>query len=181
MEDILDYQESEPYLEAMQYIERMKQKESCVDHGGSLYPGTVPCSPLSYATVQWDAPEPSEAELDSVADPRFDWTLDHTSVDQDAAVDFVPEAESQADVTLASSQVCQWKRKGLVVLLVDMFLYPVTCFLSAVCVRCIICFYALLQLSLTTFNTYSIVCLNDLEYNFDLKRKMANVCLFEWN
>ncbi len=110
MEDIVDYQESEPYLEAMQYIERMKQKESCVDHDGSLYPGTVPCSPLSYATVQWDTPEPpgsSEAKLDSVTNPRYDWTLDHPSADQDTAVDFIPEAESQADVMLASSQVCQ--------------------------------------------------------------------------
>ncbi len=98
MEDIVDYQESEPYLEAMQYIERMKQEKE--SESVSLYPITVPCSPLSYATVQWDAPETpgsSEAELD----PRFDWTLD-----QDAAVDFVAEVESQADVTLASSQVC---------------------------------------------------------------------------
>lgn len=116
MEDIVDYQESEPYLEAMQYIERMKQETESesvpMNHEVSLYPVTVPCAPLSYATVQWDAPETpaeplgsSEAELDSIAGPRFDWTLDLPSADQDA-VDFVPEAESLADVTLASSQVC---------------------------------------------------------------------------
>lgn len=137
MEDIVDYQESEPYLEAMQYMERMKQdnestlenetipRKSCEDldlpdHGVSLYPVTVPCAPLSYATVQWDAPETpteppgsSETELDSIAEPRFDWTLDLPSADlnyntnQDAIVDFLPEAESQLDVRLASSQVFQ--------------------------------------------------------------------------
>uniref|UniRef100_A0A8C2BZZ8 PH and SEC7 domain-containing protein 1-like n=1 Tax=Cyprinus carpio TaxID=7962 RepID=A0A8C2BZZ8_CYPCA len=134
MEDIVDFQESEPYLEAMQYMERMKQdnestlenetipRKSCEgldlpDHGVSLYPVTVPCAPLSYATVQWDAPETpteppgsSETELDSIAEPSFDWTLDLPSADlnyntnQDAIVDFLPEAESQLDVRLASSQ-----------------------------------------------------------------------------
>lgn len=137
MEDIADYQESEPYMEAMQYIERMKQenetslenetiqRKSCIDldvpdHGMPLYPVTVPCAPLPYATVQWDAPEmpteppgSSETELDSIAGPRFDWTLDLPSADlnyipnQDSVVDFLPESESQPDVILASSQVCQ--------------------------------------------------------------------------
>ncbi|XP_073696850.1 PH and SEC7 domain-containing protein 4 [Garra rufa] len=135
MEDIADYQESEPYVEAMQYIERVKQeseslqnetipRKCCVgldvpDHGMSLYPVTVPCAPLPYATVQWDAPgtpveppETSEPELDSIAGPRFDWTLDLTSTDlnyipnQDSVVDFLPESESQPDVRLASSQIC---------------------------------------------------------------------------
>ncbi|XP_026110599.1 PH and SEC7 domain-containing protein 1 [Carassius auratus] len=134
MEDIVDYQESEPYLEAMQYIERMKQdneislenetipRKSCVDldvpdDGVSLYPVTVPCAPLSYATVQWDTPETpteppgsSETELNSIAEPRFDWTLDLPSADlsystnQDTIVDFVPEAEAQLDIALASTQ-----------------------------------------------------------------------------
>ncbi|KAK2911443.1 hypothetical protein Q8A67_003576 [Cirrhinus molitorella] len=142
MEDIADYQESEPYLEAMQYIERMKQEneslenetisvQSCVgldvpDHGMSLYPVTVPCAPLSYATVQWDAPEmpaeppgSSETELESIAGPRFDWTLDLTSADlncipnQDSVVDFLPESESQSDVRLASSQTCDAQKSDI--------------------------------------------------------------------
>ncbi|RXN36371.1 PH and SEC7 domain-containing 3-like isoform X1 [Labeo rohita] len=138
MEDIADYQESEPYMEAMQYIERMKQenetslenetiqRKSCIDldvadHGMSLYPVTVPCAPLPYATVQWDAPEmpteppgSSETELDSIAVPRFDWTLDLPSADlnyipnQDSVVDSLPESESQPDVILASSQKSIW-------------------------------------------------------------------------
>ncbi|XP_016343806.1 PH and SEC7 domain-containing protein 2-like [Sinocyclocheilus anshuiensis] len=124
MEDIVDYQDSEPYLEAMQYIERMKQEKERslesesipMDHGVSLYPVTVPCSPLSHATVQWDAPEPpgsSEAELDSIAGPRFNWKLDLLSADQDTAVDFSPEAESQADVTLESSQTCDAQKSDM--------------------------------------------------------------------
>lgn len=116
MEDIVDYQESEPYLEAMQYIERMKQEKERslesesvpMDHGVSLYPVTVPCTPLSHATVQWDSPEmPAEPPGLSEVGPRFDWTLDLPSAYQDATVDFSPEAESQADIMLASSQVCQ--------------------------------------------------------------------------
>ncbi|XP_051750762.1 uncharacterized protein LOC127513182 isoform X1 [Ctenopharyngodon idella] len=138
MEDIADYQESEPYLEAKQYIERMKQENEksleiegvpmksvgldVSDHGVSLtvYPVTIPCSPLSYATVQWDAPETTEEppapgsdrELDSVDEPGFDWTLNLPSEDlsyipnQDDIIDLLPEAESQADVRLASSQAC---------------------------------------------------------------------------
>ncbi|XP_067262635.1 PH and SEC7 domain-containing protein 4 isoform X1 [Chanodichthys erythropterus] len=138
MEDIVDYQESEPYLEAKQYIERIKQENEkslgiegvpmksvgldVSDHGVSLtvYPVTIPCSPLSYATVQWDAPktpaEPpapgSDHELDSIDEPGFDWTLNLPSEDlnyitnQDDVVDLLPEAESQADVRLASSQAC---------------------------------------------------------------------------
>ncbi|XP_016305116.1 PH and SEC7 domain-containing protein 1-like [Sinocyclocheilus anshuiensis] len=143
MEDIEDYQESEPYLEAMQYIERMKQenesslenetipRKSCVgldvpDHGVSLYTITVPCAPLSYATVQWDAPETpteppgsSETELDSIVEPRIDWTLDLPSADlhyitnQDAIVDFLPEVESQLDVKLVSSQTCDAQKSDI--------------------------------------------------------------------
>lgn len=136
MEDIVDYQESEAYLEAKQYIERIKQENEkslgvpmksvgldVSDHGVSLtvYPVTVPCSPLSYATVQWDAhetpaepPAPgSDHELDSIDEQGFDWTLNLPSEDlnyipnQDDNVDLQPEAESQADVRLATSQVCK--------------------------------------------------------------------------
>ncbi|XP_067293627.1 submandibular gland secretory Glx-rich protein CB-like [Pseudorasbora parva] len=90
MEDIVDYHESEAYLEAKQYIERIKQEsertleseisleskrriesESIAvkgldvsDHGLSLtvFPVSGPCVPLSYATVQWDT-------LETPADP----------------------------------------------------------------------------------------------------------------
>lgn len=136
MEDIVDYQESEPYLEAKQYIERMKQENErslesesvpvksagldVSDHGLSLtvFPVTGPCAPLSYATVQWDAPEtPAEppspgSDRDSVDGPAFDWTLNLPSADlnyipdQDGVVDLLPEAESQVDVRLASSRAC---------------------------------------------------------------------------
>ncbi|KTG04264.1 hypothetical protein cypCar_00025978 [Cyprinus carpio] len=122
MEDIVDYQESEPYLEAMQYIERMKQEKERslesesvpMDHGVSLYPVTVPCTPLSHASVQWDSPEmPAEPPRLSEVGPRFDWTLDLPSADQDATVDFSPEAESQADIMLASSQTCDAQKSDM--------------------------------------------------------------------
>ncbi|XP_043094567.1 PH and SEC7 domain-containing protein 1 [Puntigrus tetrazona] len=125
MDDIVDYQESEPYLEAMQYIEKMKQENESdsipmKDHGVSLYPVTVPCTPLSYATVQWDAPETptetpgsSEAELDSITGLRLDWTMDLPSADQDATINFLPEAESQSDVTSETSQTCNDQKSDI--------------------------------------------------------------------
>ncbi|XP_056098169.1 PH and SEC7 domain-containing protein 1 [Rhinichthys klamathensis goyatoka] len=201
MENIvdLDYQESEPYLEAQQYIERMKQEDEGVsmksvgldvsdhglvgldvsdhglvgldesDHGlvgldvsdhrlvgldvsdhrlvgldvsdhrlvgqdvsdhrivgldvSDLSPTVFPVSPLSHATVQWDAPETPETpaeppspgshpELDYADGPAFDWTLNLPSADlnyipnQDGVFDWPAEAESEEDVRLASSQAC---------------------------------------------------------------------------
>lgn len=138
MENIVDYQESEPYLEAQQYIERMKQEDEGIsmksvgldvsDHRlvgldvSDLSPTVFPVSPLSHATVQWDAPEtpetPAEApspgshpELDYADGPAFDWTLNLPSADlsyipnQDGVFDLPAEAESEEDVRLASSQV----------------------------------------------------------------------------
>ncbi|XP_059405287.1 PH and SEC7 domain-containing protein 1-like [Carassius carassius] len=122
MEDIVDCQESEPYLEAMQYIERMKQEKERslesesvpMDHGVSLYPITVPCAPLSHASVQWNTPEtPEEPSGSSEACPRFDWMLDLSSTDQDAAVVFSPKSESQSDVTLVSSQTCDAQKSDM--------------------------------------------------------------------
>ncbi|XDV19603.1 hypothetical protein PO909_025049 [Leuciscus waleckii] len=137
MENIVDYEESEPYLEAQQYIERMKQEDEGIsmksvgldvsDHRlvgldvSDLSPTVFPVSPLSHATVQWDAPETLETpaeppspgshpELDYADGPAFDWTLNLPSADlsyipnQDGLFDLLAEAESEEDVRLASSQ-----------------------------------------------------------------------------
>ncbi|XP_077093624.1 uncharacterized protein LOC143745405 [Siphateles boraxobius] len=173
MENIVDYQESEPYLEAQQYIERMKQEDDhrlvgldvsdhglvgldvsdhglvgldvsdhglvgldVSDHGlvgldvsdhrlvgldvSDLSPTVFPVSPLSHATVQWDAPETppeppspgSHTELDYTDGPAFDWTLNLMSADlnyipiQDGMFDWPAEAESEEDVRLATPQTC---------------------------------------------------------------------------
>ncbi|XP_065140080.1 uncharacterized protein [Paramisgurnus dabryanus] len=130
MEGIVDYEESEPYLEAKQYMERLKEENDEVhiqrindpcdlaEHSFSLtvYPITVPCAPLSYATVQWDIPEtpvdpPSTGSVNDVdfsAVSEFDWTFNLSSTDspyQESIVDFLPEAEQQPDVTLLNTFV----------------------------------------------------------------------------
>ncbi|KAA0716207.1 PH and SEC7 domain-containing protein 3 [Triplophysa tibetana] len=145
MENIEDYEESEPYLEAKQYMDRLNQENEellkkdtsqrdndptdLAEHTSSLtvFPVTVPCASLSYATVQWDIPEtPAEPlssqchtgsgnKVDFSVGSEFDWTFSLSSTElsyvpnQEGIVDFLVETEQQPAVTLpneiVSSQV----------------------------------------------------------------------------
>lgn len=156
MENIEDYEESEPYLEAKQYMDRLKQEHEkllkenetsqrsndptdLTEHNFSLtvFPVTVPCASLSYATVQWDIPEtPAEPltsgcdtgsgnEVDFSVGSELDWTFSLPSTEhiynpnQEGIVDILLETEQQPEVTLikemVSSQVCKVYRMSLVV------------------------------------------------------------------
>lgn len=163
MENIEDYEESEPYLEAKQYMDRLNEENEellkkdtsqrdndptdLAEHALSLtvFPVTVPCASLSYATVQWDIPEtPAEPrssqchtgsgnKMDFSVGSEFDWTFSLSSTElsyipnQEGIVDFLVETEQQPAVTLSnemvSSQVCKLNRMSLVVCLVRGCLY----------------------------------------------------------
>lgn len=163
MEKIEDYKESEPYLEAKQYMDRLKQeneelltKETSQRSNDptdlaeqtfslTVFPVTVPCAPLSYATVQWDIPETPVQPLSSECDTgsgnkvdfsvgsEFDWTLSLSSTEpsyipnQEGIVEFLLKTEKQPDVTLpneiVSSEVCKLNRMSPVVCLVHGCLY----------------------------------------------------------
>ncbi|XP_057214057.1 uncharacterized protein LOC130568883 [Triplophysa rosa] len=138
MENIEDYEESEPYLEAKQYMDRLNQENEellkkdtsqrdndptdLAEHALSLtvFPVTVPCASLSYATVQWDIPEtpaePPSSECDTASGNKvdfsvgsqFDWTFSLSSTElsyipnQEGIVDFVLETEQPNE--MVSSQ-----------------------------------------------------------------------------
>ncbi|XP_051949870.1 PH and SEC7 domain-containing protein 1 [Xyrauchen texanus] len=120
MDNTADYEETEPYLEAKQYIEKMTQETDGLDlseHSVSLFPVTVPCTSLSYATVQWDVPEtsaepPSTGSVNEL-NSEMNWTVNLLSTDlgyipnEEAIVDVLPEAEPQTDVTLTNSYFSQ--------------------------------------------------------------------------
>ncbi|XP_051545039.1 PH and SEC7 domain-containing protein 1-like isoform X2 [Myxocyprinus asiaticus] len=142
MDNTADFEESELYLEAKQYIERMKQetersleKEAILmnsdgldlsEHSISLFPITVPCTSLSYATVQWDVLEtsaepPSTGSVNEL-NSGMNWTVNLSSIDlsnipsEEEFDDLLPEVEPQTDVTLTnsvSSQTCNAQKPDI--------------------------------------------------------------------